>query len=48
MSEEKSIKVNEKKMTQEEFQQYQKTIEGAPDVVLVQTGKDEYRTRIQD
>ena len=45
---EDQVKVNEKTMTREEFSQYQQQFEGAKDVSIVQTGKDEYRTRIQD
>lgn len=42
------VKLNEKVITKEEFQQVQQTLEGQKDVKIIQTGKDEYRTRIQD
>lgn len=49
MSEEtKEVRLNEKTMTQEEFQRYQESIQGQKDISIVQTGKDEYRTKIQD
>lgn len=46
--EEKEIKLNEKTITEEQFQEVQKSLEGQKDVTIVQTGKDEYRTRVQD
>ena len=42
------VKLNEKTITQEEFQEVQKTFEGQKDIKIVQTGKDEYRTKIED
>lgn len=45
---ENEVKLNEKTISQEEFQQVQQTFEGQKDVKIVQTGKDEYRTKIQD
>lgn len=46
--EDKEIKLNERTISEEEFQQVQQNLEGQKDVKIVQTGKDEYRTRIQD
>ena len=48
MEERKDVKLNEKTMTQEEFQQFQQSVEGQKDIKIIQTGKDEYKTRIQD
>lgn len=46
--EENEIKLNEKTISQEEFEKIQKTYEGQKDVKIVQTGKDTYRTKIED
>lgn len=46
--EKKEVKLNEKTLTAEEFEQFQKSVEGQRDVKIVQTGTDAYRTRIQD
>lgn len=48
MEDKKEVKLNEKTISQEEFQQVQQTLEGQKDVKIIQTGKDEYRTRVQD
>ena len=44
----KEVKLNEKVISQEEFNQVQQALEGQRDVKIIQTGKDEYRTRVQD
>lgn len=46
--EDKEIRLNEKIVSEEQFQEIQKSLEGQKDVKIVQTGKDEYRTKIQD
>lgn len=46
--EDKEIRLNEKTISEEQFQEIQKSLEGQKDVKIVQTGKDEYRTKIQD
>lgn len=46
--EDKEIRLNEKAISEEQFQEIQKSLEGQKDVKIVQTGKDEYRTKIQD
>lgn len=48
MEDNKEVKLNEKTISQEEFQKVQQTYEGQKDVKIIQTGKDEYRTRVQD
>ncbi len=42
------IKLNEKQVTQEEFEQKKEEIEQMPNAELVEVKKDEYKIRMRD
>jgi hypothetical protein len=48
MSDEKEIVLNKKKLTEEQFQEEKEKLESNKGIKVVEVGKDEFKTRIQE